>query len=69
MSEKTKKKIFLQSVFIFLFTEFFTKILLTQILFFHFLYRIGNIVINTLQLCAFALDSQYFLDQVCAASL
>ena len=36
-SEKIKKKTCLQSVLIFIFTEFFTKILLTEILFFPFL--------------------------------
>ena len=33
------------------------------------LYRIGNIIINILQLCVFALDTQYFLNQVCVVSL
>ena len=67
-------------VFLYLFLQsLFTKILLTEILLFAFrdlafcifttLYRIGNIVINTLQLCVFTLDTQYSLDQVGVVSL
>ena len=33
------------------------------------LYRIGNIFINILQLCVFALDTQYCLNKVCVVSL
>ena len=36
---------------------------------FETLYRIGNIVINILQLCVFALDTQYSLNQVCVVTL
>ena len=61
-----------QSFFIFIFTEFIYKDFINRDLafcIFTTLYRIGNIVINTLQLCVFTLDTQYSLDQVGVVSL
>ena len=62
MFVKIKRKTCEQKVFIFIFRDFVFSIFTTK-------YRIGNIVINILQLCAFALDTQYFLNQVCGVSL
>ena len=67
MFEKIKKEflyLFLQSLF--------TKISLRNNLFFPFFatfYHIGNIAINILQSCVFALDTQYSLNQVCVVSI
>ena len=72
MFEKIKRKTCVQRVFIFIFTEFiYKKIINRDFVFYIFttLYDIGNIVINILQLCVFALDAQYSLNQVCAVSL
>ena len=61
MFEKIKKRKHGYKEFLYLFLQsLFTKILLTEILFFSLfttLYRIGNIVIITLKLCVFALET------------
>ena len=72
MFEKIKRKTCLQRLFIFIFTEFIYKDFISRDFLFSIfttLYRIGNIVINILQLYVFALDTQYSLNQVCVVSL
>ena len=72
MFEKIKRKTCVQRVFMFIFTEFIYKDFINRDFVFSIfttLYRIGNIVINILQLCVFALDTQYSLNQVCVVSL
>ena len=54
------------------FTEFIYKDFINRDFVFSIfttLYRIGNIVKNILQLCVFALDTQYSLNQVCVLNL
>ena len=58
MFEKIKRNTCVQRVFIFIFTEFIYKDFINRDFVFTTLYRIGNIVINILQLCVFALDTQ-----------
>ena len=61
MFEKVKGKTCVQRVFIFIFTEFVYKDFINRDFVFSIfttLYRIGNIVINILQLCVFPLDTQ-----------
>ena len=56
----------------FFFTEFIYKDFINRDFVFSIfatLYRIGNIVINILQLCVFALDTKYSLNQACVLSL
>ena len=58
---KDKRKACVQKVFIFIFTEFIYKDFINRDFvssIFTTLYRIGNIVINILQLFVFALDTQ-----------
>ena len=65
MFEQIKKES-MYRVFIFIFTEFIYKDFINRDFVFSIfttLYRIGNIVITTLQLCVFALDTQCSLDQ------
>ena len=72
MFEKIKRKTCVQRVFIFNFTEFVYKDFINRDFVFSIfttLHRIGNIAINILQLCVFALDTQYSLNQVCVVRL
>ena len=70
MFEKIKRKTCIQRVCFF--TEFIYKDFINRDIVFSIfttLYRIGNIVINILQLCVFALDTQYSFNQVSVVSL
>ena len=72
MFEKIKRKTCEQRVLTFIFTEFIYKDFINRDFVFSIFttkYRIGNIVINILQFCANASDTQYFLNQVCVVSL
>ena len=72
ISEKTKREnISTKCFYIYFYRVFYKDFINRDLVFsiFTTLYRIGNIAINTSQLCVFALDTQYFLGQVCVVSL
>ena len=71
LKRRKKENMYTKSFYIYFYRVYLQSFINRDFVFsiFTTLYGIGNIVIITLQLCVFALDTWYSLEQVCVASL